>query len=84
MVLGALMSGLTTPLDTLKTRIQSKGITNYSVVQSIKEIYSKEGALGLFSGVQWRMLKNSLHSSLYLAIYEWYMSSLAKECFWDC
>jgi len=78
------MSGVTTPLDTLKTRIQSKGIKSYSVREGLREIYKKEGALGLFSGVQWRMLKNSLHSALYITIYEWYMRSIAGECLWEC
>ena len=72
-VITAFVSGLTTPLDTLKTRIQSKGIKDYKILASIEQIYKSEGVTGLFAGVQWRVLKNSIHASLYLFIYEWYM-----------
>lgn len=41
---------MTTPLDTVKTRIQSQGITKYKIVKSIVDIYRKEGYLGLFYG----------------------------------
>ena len=69
----SLVSAVTTPLDALKTRIQSKGITDYKIVKGITKIYKKEGLTGLFAGMQWRMLKNSIHTSLYLFIYEWLM-----------
>jgi hypothetical protein len=48
---GMLVSGVTTPMDTLKTRIQSQGITDYKIIKGIHSIYRKEGLLGLFSGV---------------------------------
>ena len=83
MVLGGIMSGVTTPLDTLKTRIQSQGIKDYSIMKGMREIYKKEGALGLFSGVQYRMLKSGLHSSLYITIYEWYIRSSDLDSLWD-
>lgn len=67
--LSAFLSGITTPFDTLKTRVQSKGIEKYSVFGSLKEIHQKEGISGLFSGVHWRMLRNSLHTSLFVTIY---------------
>jgi hypothetical protein len=70
------MSAITTPLDTLKTRIQSQGITEYKIIKGIQKIYKNEGLTGLFAGVQWRVLKNSIHGSLYLFIYEWYMQSI--------
>lgn len=76
-LLGAAVSAITTPLDTLKTRVQSKSITNYSVINSIGEIYRKEGVKGLFSGVKLRMMKNSLHLSLYLFMYEWYLNKVS-------
>ena len=76
-IFGMLVSGITTPMDTLKTRIQSQGITKYSILKGIFDIYKKEGFLGLFSGVEWRMLKSGLHSSLYIAIYEWYMKRVS-------
>ena len=70
-IIGSFVSALTTPLDTLKTRVQSQGITNYSIISGIRKIYSVEGLMGLFSGVEWRVLKNGMHTSLYLFIYEW-------------
>ena len=33
--LGMLVAGLTTPLDTLKTRVQTKGIQKYSIIKGI-------------------------------------------------
>jgi hypothetical protein len=72
-VIAAFVSTLTTPLDTLKTRIQSQGIKEYSITKGMMDIYKKEGVHGLFSGVQWRILKNGLHSSLYVFLYELYM-----------
>jgi hypothetical protein len=50
-VFGMLVSGITTPMDALKTRIQSQGIVKYKIINGILEIYRKEGLLGLFSGV---------------------------------
>jgi hypothetical protein len=83
LVLGSIMSAVTTPLDTLKTRIQSKGIKKYSILVGLRDIYAKEGARGLFSGMEWRVLKNGVHSSLYVFIYEWYMRGIAGEALWE-
>lgn len=33
--LGMLVSGITTPLDTLKTRVQTEGIQKYSITKGI-------------------------------------------------
>jgi hypothetical protein len=67
--LTGLVSALTTPLDALKTRVQSKGITDYKIINGITNIYEREGLTGLFAGMKWRMLKNSVHTSLYLFTY---------------
>ena len=83
MGLSAVLSGLTTPLDTLKTRIQSKGIKKYSISDSLAEIYRLEGFGGLFSGVHWRMLRNSLQTALFIFLYEWYMREIAGEKIWN-
>lgn len=50
-VFGMLVSGITTPMDALKTRIQSQGIVKYKIINGILDIYRKEGLMGLFSGV---------------------------------
>lgn len=39
--IGAGVSALTTPLDTLKTRVQSQGTKNYNIMEGILDIYSK-------------------------------------------
>lgn len=75
-VFTGLVSALTTPLDTLKTRVQSKGIKDYKILQGITSIYEKEGITGLFAGMKWRMLKNSVHTSLYLFTYEWLIQKI--------
>lgn len=45
-------------------------------MSSIVDIYRKEGLKGLFSGVKLRVMKNSLHTSLYLFMYEWYLNKV--------
>lgn len=77
-VFAAFCSAVTTPLDTLKTRIQSQGIKNYNIVRGVLDIYRKEGSKGLFAGVQWRVLKNGLHSSIYVFLYELYMKRVCS------
>ena len=81
-VLSAILSGITTPFDTLKTRVQSQGIQKYSIFESLKEIHQKEGLGGIFSGVHWRMLRNSCHTSLFMSTYEWCMRYMARERTW--
>jgi hypothetical protein len=78
-MLGGLVSAITTPLDTLKTRIQSKSITHYRIISSMVDIYEGEGLKGLFSGVKLRVMKNSLHTSLYLFMYEWYLNRVSRR-----
>jgi len=34
-IIGGFISALTTPLDTLKTRVQSQGITKYSIIKGL-------------------------------------------------
>lgn len=50
-VVGGFVAAITTPLDTLKTRVQSQGISSYSIITEIGQIFKKEGLTGLFSGV---------------------------------
>jgi hypothetical protein len=38
---GMLVSGFTTPMDTLKTRIQSQGIVKYKIIRGILDIRKK-------------------------------------------
>jgi hypothetical protein len=73
-VIGCFVSAVTTPLDTLKTRIQSGGIKKYTILKGIQQIYYKEGLHGLFSSMKYRMIKNATHTSIYLSLYEWYIN----------
>lgn len=50
-IFGMVVSAITTPMDTLKTRIQSQGIERYKIIAGVREIYKREGWTGLFSGV---------------------------------
>ena len=65
----------TTPLDTLKTRLQS-GI-EYKAVSGIKNqiqhIYNIEGAAGLYYGVQHRLSRSVISTILYLSLYEYFL-----------
>jgi hypothetical protein len=38
-LIGMFVSGITTPMDTLKTRIQSQGISEYKIIKGISNIY---------------------------------------------
>jgi hypothetical protein len=78
-VFGGIVSAITTPFDTLKTRVQTQGIKKYKIWGGISDIYLKEGLTGLFSGVEWRVLKNGLHSSLYLLFYEYFLSKISAK-----
>lgn len=35
--------------------------------------------MGLFSGVHFRVLKNSIHSSLYISLFEFCMNKLGRK-----
>lgn len=69
MVGGSLISAITTPLDTIKTRQQSGVQISGSILSMLKSIYQKEGYIGLFSGVQHRVVRNTISSVLYLTIF---------------
>lgn len=70
MVGGSLISLITTPLDTLKTRLQSGIEMHGSTLSQLKQIYAREGHLGLFAGVQQRVLRNTISSVIYLSLFE--------------
>jgi hypothetical protein len=76
---GSLISAITTPVDTIKTRLQSSAQTNPSIIKELKNIYKNEGMIGLFSGVHFRVLKNSIHSSLYIGLFEFSMNKITKK-----
>ena len=78
-VCGGLTSALITPLDTLKTRVQSQGIKEYSIIGGLKEIYRKEGLVGLFSGVEWRVVRSGAVNAIYMFAYEYIMKRVSPR-----
>ena len=70
MISGSLVSFITTPFDTLKTRLQSGIKLEGSIMSQMKEIYMKEGTIGLFAGVKQRVLRNTINSVIYLCLFE--------------
>ena len=68
-IAGGFVASVTTPLDTIKTRIQSGMHLEGSIVNQIKLIYLREGLKSLFAGVYLRTIKSSLHGTTYLIFY---------------
>lgn len=66
----AVATFLTNPIDVVKTRVQSKSLGNVSTLKEIVKIARTEGVKGLYLGIPLRMLKTSLHLSIYLTLYE--------------
>ena len=79
-VSAGLISILTTPMDTVKTRIQSGVVLEekYSLIKQLKNIYVKEGLTGVFSGVQYRAFKNSISSPVYITMYEYLLGKISR------
>lgn len=72
---GGLAGILTTPLDVIKTRIQTSTESSGSKVQvstlkALLSIYRNEGILGMFSGVGPRFIWTGIQSSIMLLLYQ--------------
>jgi hypothetical protein len=81
---GALAGGLagviTTPLDVVKTRVQTQhstvisssgpAVLSNSTVGALTTVYRTEGIRGIFSGVGPRLFWTSIQSSIMLLIYQ--------------
>lgn len=79
---GAVAGVLTTPLDVIKTRVQTQqnvpsgtgvrpaNLSN-SLLSSLKTVYKLEGLLGFFSGVGPRCIWTSIQSSIMLFLYQY-------------
>ena len=82
---GGLAGMLTTPLDVVKTRMQTQNGTSAvilksnSIMQSLKTIYSVQGINGLFSGVAPRFVWTSVQSSVMLLLYQVFLKALADS-----
>jgi hypothetical protein len=81
---GGLAGILTTPLDVIKTRIQTQtpesgngGLQlNNSILSSLRRVYVSEGIIGLFSGVGPRFVWTSVQSSIMLLLYQMALKKL--------
>ncbi|SCU81974.1 LADA_0C02190g1_1 [Lachancea dasiensis] len=87
---GGLAGILTTPLDVIKTRIQTQRPSSKSMdgqqvirienslVKGLGAVYRSEGALGFFSGVGPRFIWASVQSSIMLLLYQVTLKSLDR------
>ncbi|EGV65378.1 hypothetical protein PSN45_002458 [Yamadazyma tenuis] len=72
---GGLAGVLTTPLDVIKTRIQtateaSTSAVQMSTIKALRSIYHTEGVLGMFYGVGPRFIWTGIQSSIMLLLYQ--------------
>lgn len=80
---GGLAGTLTTPLDVVKTRMQTQNGTSgvilksNSIFSSLKTIYTKQGISGLFSGIAPRFVWTSVQSSVMLLLYQVFLKALS-------
>jgi hypothetical protein len=66
---GVTSSLITSPIDTVKTRIQTKSLVYTSMNAELLKIYQKEGLNGWFLGWKLRIMKSASHSVLYLVLF---------------
>lgn len=82
---GGLAGTITTPLDVVKTRMQTQNgtsavmLNSSSIISSLKTIYAKEGINGLFSGVAPRFVWTSIQSSVMLVLYQVFLQALSRD-----
>lgn len=82
---GGLAGTITTPLDVVKTRMQTQNgtsanlLTSNSIVSSLRTIFAREGMNGLFSGVAPRFVWTSIQSSVMLVLYQVFLQALSGE-----
>lgn len=87
---GGLAGTLTTPLDVIKTRIQTNSLdvgllangtkATQTTVRALRQIYISEGVLGLFLGVGPRFIWTGVQSSIMLLLYQVSLRNLNRMC----
>ncbi|KAM3147418.1 hypothetical protein pb186bvf_000225 [Paramecium bursaria] len=83
-IAGSMTAIITLPLDVVKTRKQVSTRNDLVMTHSdstlhiLQDLYKKEGIQGLFTGLQPRILKVTVHSGLVYMMYE-YLKELLKN-----
>lgn len=77
-IAGVVSSLVTCPIDTVKTRIQTKSLTYTSMNAELLKIAQNEGISGWFLGWKLRVLKSASHSVLYLVLFEFLLDKISK------
>ncbi|KMT18671.1 hypothetical protein BVRB_2g028000 [Beta vulgaris subsp. vulgaris] len=79
-VAGATASCITTPLDTIKTRLQVMGLDNkQNAVQVVKKLIADDGWQGLYRGLGPRFFSMSAWGTSMILAYEYLKRLCAKE-----
>jgi hypothetical protein len=78
LVAGVVASFITSPIDTVKTRIQTRSLTYHSMPSELRKIYRNEGLTGWFLGWKLRVLKSASHSVMYLVLFEFFLDRLNR------
>lgn len=68
---GGIAAGITTPLDVAKTRIVLSRDASMSISKVLKDVASKEGVRGLFSGIVPRVTWISIGGGVFFGAYEY-------------
>jgi solute carrier family 25 iron transporter 28/37 len=92
-VAGAVASSVTTPLDVIKTLLQTRGSSNDLQIRNatgFKEaagiIYDRHGVKGFFRGFRPRVLTNMPSTAISWSVYEyfkWFLASNESDKFID-
>ena len=77
---GGLAGVMTTPLDVVKTRIQTQTTSEISsIFGGLRSIVRQQGVLGLFSGIGPRFVWTSVQSSVMLVLYQSFLRILEQR-----
>ena len=75
---GSLSAAINQPLDVIKSMIQSNENKKIGIVDTTKTIIKNHGIIGLFSGLNARILRVGIAQAVTFAVYETYVSYMNK------
>jgi len=74
---GMLASGLTTPMDVVKTKLATGVLSrDLSLLQCLKRVAQTEGLVGMYTGIQGRLVWSALFSAVGFSAFEWSKTAL--------